>query len=406
MMIELFDELKKLVDDEKKVTKISIIGYSLGGLVSRYIIGELEKMDFFDTVEPVYLASFASPHLGVWFFKKHQPLLNILGYNVLGLAGSQLFIKDEEKILLKLTEGDYIIGLRKFKKRFCFANVRHDRTVSFYTAFMTNKNPFDENWEELSLSFKFEEDIIPTYNIKGKNIRPHIVNFKTSKFKTQKEEEQFQIVKKLKYTGIILLFSLILPIWIPVVFTVTSIGSIFSYIIVKNHRKPDLHGLLLKSQTKTFGSIDNSELESTSLLETQMVNIRDRIDEVTGDTLEQVINIPDYERSELDKEEQETKDELKQTLENLHLKCDEIFKNPKVEETKLFENSTEIPLDEDRKKIHDRLNELDWYKFAVFVNVLNAHDGIVARKGLKKSTIKGIAVITFFADLINEDMKT
>ena len=37
----------------KKVTKISVIGYSLGGLVARYAIGLLYTKGYFDRMEPV-----------------------------------------------------------------------------------------------------------------------------------------------------------------------------------------------------------------------------------------------------------------------------------------------------------------------------------------------------------------
>ena len=49
----------------KKVTRFSITGYSLGGLLARCVIGALHAAKFFDTVEPVNFTTIATPHLGI-----------------------------------------------------------------------------------------------------------------------------------------------------------------------------------------------------------------------------------------------------------------------------------------------------------------------------------------------------
>lgn len=48
----------------RRVTMLSLIGYSLGGLVVRYAAGKLLALGFFDTVQPANLITVASPHLG------------------------------------------------------------------------------------------------------------------------------------------------------------------------------------------------------------------------------------------------------------------------------------------------------------------------------------------------------
>jgi hypothetical protein len=50
---------------DRKVTRFSITGYSLGGLLARYVIGALHAAKFFDTVEPVNFTTIATPHLGI-----------------------------------------------------------------------------------------------------------------------------------------------------------------------------------------------------------------------------------------------------------------------------------------------------------------------------------------------------
>jgi hypothetical protein len=48
---EIEEELHAIEERGGKITKLSVIGYSLGGLVSRYAIGLLEAKGILDTVE-------------------------------------------------------------------------------------------------------------------------------------------------------------------------------------------------------------------------------------------------------------------------------------------------------------------------------------------------------------------
>ena len=50
---------------DRKVTRFSITGYSLGGLLARYVIGALYATKFFDTIKPVNFTTIATPHLGI-----------------------------------------------------------------------------------------------------------------------------------------------------------------------------------------------------------------------------------------------------------------------------------------------------------------------------------------------------
>jgi hypothetical protein len=77
------------------VDRFSITGYSLGGLVARYVVGILHYRRFFDTVKPVNFTTIATPHLGLlkyptWFSK----ISNALGPRLLARSGLQLYAKD------------------------------------------------------------------------------------------------------------------------------------------------------------------------------------------------------------------------------------------------------------------------------------------------------------------------
>jgi triacylglycerol esterase/lipase EstA (alpha/beta hydrolase family) len=50
---EIEEELEKLAKSGQKVARISLVGYSLGGLVSRYAIGLLDSKGIFKDIQPV-----------------------------------------------------------------------------------------------------------------------------------------------------------------------------------------------------------------------------------------------------------------------------------------------------------------------------------------------------------------
>ena len=56
----------KVAEPGACVSKISFIGYSLGGLINRWIVGRLEAEDFFETIQPINFVTLATPHLGSW----------------------------------------------------------------------------------------------------------------------------------------------------------------------------------------------------------------------------------------------------------------------------------------------------------------------------------------------------
>ena len=49
---EIEEELEKLSNDGQTIKKLSIVGYSLGGLVARYAVGLLESRGVFENIEP------------------------------------------------------------------------------------------------------------------------------------------------------------------------------------------------------------------------------------------------------------------------------------------------------------------------------------------------------------------
>ncbi|KAJ5155759.1 hypothetical protein N7492_008562 [Penicillium capsulatum] len=150
---EIEETLETMNKNGQEIRKLSIIGYSLGGLVSRYAIGLLHAHGWFEKVEPVNFTTFATPHVGV-----RTPLMGMRGYffNVLGaktisMSGQQLFMVDSFRdtgrpLLAVLAEPQsvFIQGLKKFPSRCAYANIVNDRAVAFYTSALAKVDPFQD----------------------------------------------------------------------------------------------------------------------------------------------------------------------------------------------------------------------------------------------------------------------
>lgn len=148
---EIEQKVEELEKDGAKLSKISIIGYSLGGLIARYAIGLLYKNGLFDKLQPTNFTTFATPHLGV-----RTPTIgygghvwNALGSKTLSTSGAQMFLADSfrdtgKPLLSVLAEPSsiFIRGLRLFKHKSVYANTTNDRSVPYYTAAISAHDPF------------------------------------------------------------------------------------------------------------------------------------------------------------------------------------------------------------------------------------------------------------------------
>lgn len=148
---EVEQKLDELAMAGHDITKISFTGYSFGGLIARYAIGLLYHKGVFERVEPVNFTTFATPHLGTRTPLKgyHSHLWNVLGARTLSMSGRQLFgidkFRDTGRSLLSVLadpESIFIRALAKFKSRSLYANVVNDRTVTYYTAGISQTDPF------------------------------------------------------------------------------------------------------------------------------------------------------------------------------------------------------------------------------------------------------------------------
>lgn len=149
--LEIQEELQAVERQGSKITKLSLVGYSLGGLVARYAIGLLYAKGILDDLECMTFTAFASPFLGVrtplhgWT----NHLWNVLGARTLSTSGRQLFTIDkfrdtDRPLLAVLADRNSIFykGLAKFHRRVLYCNIVNDRAAVYYTSAISKTNPY------------------------------------------------------------------------------------------------------------------------------------------------------------------------------------------------------------------------------------------------------------------------
>ncbi|KAJ5174473.1 uncharacterized protein N7482_000350 [Penicillium canariense] len=148
---EIEETLETLDKKGQKIKKLSIVGYSLGGLVSRYAIGLLHAHGWLEKLQPVNFTTFASPHVGVRTPLKgiRGQIWNGLGPKTISMSGQQLFMVDSFRntgrpllSVLADPESIFIQGLKQFQHRSAYANIVNDRSVVFYTSALSKVDPF------------------------------------------------------------------------------------------------------------------------------------------------------------------------------------------------------------------------------------------------------------------------
>lgn len=167
------DEIKtitnSLMDQGGKVTKFSCVGYSLGGLMIRYAIGELFNSNYFDhyNIEPVNFVTFCSPHVGVLLPEVNLSikLFNKIVPYLLANTGNQLVLKDtinhhqhsHQQLPLLVLMCDprfcFFKALASFHYRSLYTNIINDKRTCFFTAGISNRDPFDSMHNQLALGY-------------------------------------------------------------------------------------------------------------------------------------------------------------------------------------------------------------------------------------------------------------
>ncbi|QIW96130.1 hypothetical protein AMS68_001648 [Peltaster fructicola] len=148
---EIEETIAELSRQGAKLDKISVIGYSLGGVIARYVIGLLYKDGVFERLKPINFTTFASLWIGI-----RSPAggiggaaWNAIAPRTLSVTGRQMFVADKFRdtgrpLLAILADPNSIFlrALKAFKHKSLYANTQNDRSVPYYTASFSRSNPF------------------------------------------------------------------------------------------------------------------------------------------------------------------------------------------------------------------------------------------------------------------------
>ncbi|KAG9313033.1 heme peroxidase [Chiua virens] len=172
---EILEEIKTHEDQGKKVTRFSITGYSLGGLLARYVVGILHQNKFFEKVIPVNFNTVATPHIGIPRFPSaFSAIANFIGPRFLSRTGEQFFCVDKwspkgRPLLDVLADPDHIFyqALLLFPNIRIYANAINDLTVPYVTAAIEEIDLFAE-YKTNGLELEFHDEykhVIKSYNV-------------------------------------------------------------------------------------------------------------------------------------------------------------------------------------------------------------------------------------------------
>lgn len=333
----VYAEIKKLLS-ELEVDKISLVGYSMGGLICRYVIGMFEQERLFSKVEPVLFATFATPHLGS---RNTTPTLfakafNLLGPIISGKTGLDLFRVTPVLSIMSDPKSTFYVGLQRFKYLYIFANASKDRTVPFWTAFMVPTNPFSE------------PDLVEW---KTYQRFPFIVDLQNSRPVTNANPKSWW--KRLRVSRSSVILAFLIPVFLFVLTILMIVVSTISWtkrLLKWRHRK----GKATQDFVGDIGEALNETLQMRKQGKEPRFNVE----------LENKVPKP--------AEYAGIVGALKSLKPNLKLSSGEM------------ENM-------------EALNRLPWRKYAVWLHSLNTHGEIVDRMGISKD---GRKLMDFFAEYV------
>ncbi|KAF7309816.1 F-box domain-containing protein [Mycena indigotica] len=166
---------------DRRVTHISITGYSLGGLIARYLIGLLFLRGFFDKVQPMNYTSFTTPHVGIPPPPYSSKFWFSLGTALLGRSGAQLHLSDTygetgRPLLSAMAhpESSFCRGLALFKNVAIYSNAINDVTVRYVSGAIEESDPYAKHSEDEMLPVYIPEfsPLIQSFSLRRPPARP------------------------------------------------------------------------------------------------------------------------------------------------------------------------------------------------------------------------------------------
>lgn len=165
---EIFQEIEKLEKGGRKVTRFSVTGYSLGGLLARYVVGVLHQRQFFATVTPVNFNTIATPHIGLLKYPSlRSRLSSIVVPRLFSRTGEQFYGVDRwsntgKSLLEVMTDPAHVFyqGLKLFPHIRIYANAINDVTVPYLTAYVDLEDPFINHTKD-GLAVEYDDKYYP-----------------------------------------------------------------------------------------------------------------------------------------------------------------------------------------------------------------------------------------------------
>ncbi|KAG6829371.1 hypothetical protein H0H87_011607 [Tephrocybe sp. NHM501043] len=147
---EVTDKVAELAKNGKTVSKFSVTGYSLGGLIARYVIGILHQKGFFKDVIPANFNTVATPHIGLPRYPSFiSAVTSSLGPKLLSRTGEQFYLVDKwsssgRPLIEVMADPDRIFyqALQTFQRIRIYANAVADMTVPYVTSAIETEDPF------------------------------------------------------------------------------------------------------------------------------------------------------------------------------------------------------------------------------------------------------------------------
>ncbi|KAI0058962.1 DUF676-domain-containing protein [Artomyces pyxidatus] len=165
---EIFEEIERLESEGKKVIRFSVTGYSLGGLLARYVVGILHQRKVFETITPMNFNTIATPHIGLLVYPSMiSKIFSFLGPKLLSRTGEQFYgvdkwSKNGRSIIEVMADPDRIFyqGLSLFKHIRIYANAINDVTVPYITAAIESEDVFIDH-KTTGLEVEYDETYKP-----------------------------------------------------------------------------------------------------------------------------------------------------------------------------------------------------------------------------------------------------
>ncbi|KAH9962565.1 putative serine esterase-domain-containing protein [Russula dissimulans] len=278
---EIFLEIEALERDGKTVTRFSVTGYSLGGLVARYAVGILHQRKFFVTVTPVNFNTIATPHIGLLAYPSFfSRLSSLLGPKLLSRTGEQFYGVEKwsntGKSLLEVMVDPgrmFFQGLKLFSHIRIYANAINDLGVPYMSAYLDLEDPFlNHDINELTVDYidkyfpVMKSFTVPDSPTKRRKTS-HLPSWQWFKSYKPPLPPRFQTPFPYNIIALALL---------PILFS-TFMGLVIVWLSIASHRS--------RSRVKLLESEDTSNTQ-------RLVHIVEQLEREVGDLVVDIVNDP------------------------------------------------------------------------------------------------------------------